>query len=152
MNIAPKPDTETDLARRSALDGTARDRLNVRALAQPEAVTALRHRLVAYAEKVGAGEAVREAVRLAASEALTNVVLHAYPENQPGDMTAEAWRDDDQHLTIVILDEGQGFGSATRHRGMGLGCGLMAQLADDFVIASRNGTPGTIVSLRFRLL
>jgi hypothetical protein len=34
---------------------------------------------------------------------------------------------------------------------MGFGLGLMAQMADGFVISSRDGSAGTVVSLRFAL-
>jgi len=50
-----------------------------------------------------------------------------------------------------VLDEGHGLIPRADSPGMGLGLGLMAQMADDFRVANREGTPGTSVSLRFSL-
>jgi serine/threonine-protein kinase RsbW len=126
--------------------------LRLRTLAQPRGIPELRHQVVAFARKVGASEAVGDAVRLAVSEALTNVVVHAYDGGEPGEMTVEAWRDDDrQQLVVVVLDEGRGVLPTPLRRGMGLGLGLMAQMADTFAMSSRDGTPGTVVSLSFAL-
>lgn len=122
-----------------------------RALARPEAIAALRSALVRHAKSLGAGAEVCEAVQLAVSEALTNVVMHAYLGAERGEMVVQAWTDDDHHLTVRILDEGHGLVPRTDSPGLGLGLGLMAQMADDFRIANREGTAGTTVSLRFSL-
>jgi serine/threonine-protein kinase RsbW len=127
------------------------ERFEIRALAQPEAIAVLRTALVRYAEGVGADVEVSEAVQLAVSEALTNVVLHAYLGAEPGDMIVQAWSDGDRRLTVRILDEGHGLVPRADSPGLGLGLGLMAQMSDDFRVANREGTPGTTVSLRFVL-
>jgi serine/threonine-protein kinase RsbW len=127
------------------------DRYERRALAQPEAIAVLRTALVSHARSLGADAETCEAVQLAVSEALTNVVIHAYPASEPGEMTVQAWTDHDDRLTVRVLDEGQGLVPSTESPGLGLGLGLMAQMADDFRIANREGTPGTTVSLRFTL-
>lgn len=126
--------------------------LNLRVPAEATAIAPVRHEVVGYAEQLGAGEAVRDAVRLAVSEALTNVVMHAYPGRQPGDMIVEVWLDED-HLALLVCDEGMGLLPATRMQspGLGLGFGLMAQMADDFTVANREDQPGTIVAMRFSL-
>jgi serine/threonine-protein kinase RsbW len=127
------------------------ERFQTRALAQPEAIAVLRSALVRYAGSLGADAQVREAVQLAVSEALTNVVMHAYLGSEPGDMIVQAWIDDDRRLTVRVLDEGHGLVPRPDSPGLGLGLGLMAQMSDDFRIANREGTPGTTVSLRFLL-
>jgi anti-sigma regulatory factor (Ser/Thr protein kinase) len=126
------------------------EHLTLQSPANPEAIAELRHRVTAFATAIGADAAVRDAVRLAVSEAVTNVVVHAYPDGQSGDVTLEAWRADGD-LTVLISDAGQGLGPRSGRRGMGFGLGLMAQMADGFVISSRNGSAGTVVSLRFAL-
>lgn len=126
-------------------------RFHRRTLAEPEAVGTLRSELVVFAEQEGASDEVREAIRLAASEALTNAVVHAYREHEDGVMGVEAWQDDAQRLVVRICDEGSGLMPRPGTSGMGLGLGLMAQLADDFRIANREGSPGTVVSMRFAL-
>lgn len=127
------------------------ERFERRALAQAEAIAILRTALVRYARSLGADAEACESVQLAVSEALTNVVMHAYLGAAPGEMVVQAWRDDEDHLTVRILDEGHGLVPRTDSPGLGLGLGLMAQMADDFRIANRDGTPGTTVSLRFAL-
>lgn len=127
------------------------EHLNLRARAQPPAIPELRRQVVAYAEQLGASEPVRDAIRLAVSEALTNAVVHAYIGREPGDVTVEAWRDDHQRLVVDVIDDGRGLLPSPVSPGLGLGLGLMAQMADVFRIGSRDDTPGTIVSLRFAL-
>jgi serine/threonine-protein kinase RsbW/stage II sporulation protein AB (anti-sigma F factor) len=127
------------------------ERFERRALAQPQAIAVLRGALVGHARSLGAAAEVCEAVQLAVSEALTNVVMHAYLGTEPGEMIVQAWTDHDRRLTVRVLDEGHGLVPRTDSPGLGLGIGLMAQMADDFRIANREGTPGTTVSLRFWL-
>jgi Histidine kinase-like ATPase domain len=59
----------------------------------PQAVRELRREIAAYAKPVGAGNENREAVMLAVSEALTNLVVHAYADRDPGPMIVQAWPD-----------------------------------------------------------
>ena len=106
---------------------------------------------MAYAERVGAGEAVVENVRLAVSEAITNCVVHAYPEQTPGEMTVKARVGDDRQLVIVILDDGTGFRTTPANPGLGIGIGLMGEVSDGLTIGTRDGRPGTSVTLRFDL-
>ena len=129
------------------------DRLKLRAPAQPEAIPEMRHKVVAYADRLGAAESACEAVRLAVSEAVTNVVVHAYEGQETGDVSVEAWPDGDHHLMVVITDDGRGFlpRPPSVGMGMGMGMGLMAQVADAFIVTSRDGMPGVTVSLSFAL-
>lgn len=66
-------------------------------------------------------------------------------------MTVQAWLDEEEHLTVRVLDDGRGLVPRLDSPGLGLGLGVMAQMADDFRVANREGRPGTIVSLRFSL-
>jgi serine/threonine-protein kinase RsbW len=119
-------------------------------LAQPDEVGRLRREVAGYVENLGAPESVVDGVRLAVSEALANVVLHAYVGRDPGIMIAEVWCDAD-HLLVRVCDEGRGLVPRVDSPGLGVGISLMASMADDFRVANRDGTPGTIVSLRFSL-
>lgn len=127
------------------------ERFECQALAQPDEIAVLRTAVWRYAESLGASREVGDAVRLAVGEALTNIVMHAYLGREPGEMAVRAWLSEDDHLVIQVLDEGHGLVPRTDSPGLGLGLGVMAQIADDFRIANREGEPGTVVSLRFSL-
>ena len=51
-------------------------------------------------------------------------------------MTVRAWPEE-ANLAVEVLDEGHGLIPRTDSPGLGLGLGVMAQLADDFRIANR---------------
>jgi serine/threonine-protein kinase RsbW len=127
------------------------ERLERTALARPQTIGELRRELAGYAEEAGASDAAREAVALAVSEALTNAVVHAYRDREPGPIIVEAWTDGDGHLLVVVCDEGSGMVPRTDSAGLGVGLSVMAQMADDVRVATLQDTSGTRVSLRFSL-
>jgi len=128
-----------------------RARLERQALARPEELAPLRTAVWRYAQEHGASQELANAIRLGVGEALTNVVMHAYVGMETGTMTVQAWLDDDDHLTVRVLDEGRGLVPRTDSPGLGLGLGVMAQMADDFGVANREGQAGTTVRMRFAL-
>lgn len=127
------------------------ERLRLRTRADIAAIPGLRGLVVEYAERVGVGASVREKVRLAISEAVTNCVVHAYPGGTPGDVMVEAWLEDGRTLVIGVLDDGGGFRNHPAQPGMGLGLRLMSEMSDDLSIGTREGHPGTSVTMRFAL-
>ena len=69
-------------------------------------------------------------IALAITEATTNVVLHAYRDREvPGTVTIEAEHYDD-HVCLYVRDEGTGLAPRVDSPGLGLGLGLIAQVAD----------------------
>lgn len=118
--------------------------------AHPESIGELRRAVVDYARGAGAHQHVLQAVRLAVSEALTNVVMHAYCNRPAGNMLAEAWTQDG-HVMVQVCDDGVGLVPRPNSPGMGIGLAVMAQSADEFTISNREGVPGTLVALRFAL-
>ena len=116
--------------------------------ATPGCVAEARARLSGFAAAAGAtGEQV-DSVRLAASEAMTNCVLHAY-RGQHGAIHVNAAVISGE-LWIVISDDGHGLAAQADRRGLGLGLGLISQVSDDFSIVSR-ASGGTEVRIRFAL-
>jgi serine/threonine-protein kinase RsbW len=114
-------------------------------------VPTLRRELVSYARVLGATDQTCDAIALAVSEALTNVVQHAYVGEEPGPIIVEARLEQPGQLLVRISDEGRGPIPRTDSPGLGLGLGVIAQTADDFSISNRQDTRGTVVTLRFFL-
>src|SRR5688572_16487058 len=113
-----------------SLDSTSDTSYCGRAEARPENVPELRNGAVAFAAGAGAAPAALDSVKLAGSEALTNVVRHAYIESdEPGPMIVETWVDRDAVL-MVVCDEGCGLKPRPDSPGLGLGLPLLAQVAD----------------------
>jgi anti-sigma regulatory factor (Ser/Thr protein kinase) len=113
-----------------------------------DSVPLARCALVAIAKSAGADVDQLEAVRLAASEALTNAVIHAYPR-RAGRIHVTAWTADGE-LVVEIADDGLGFQTHTETPGLGMGLGLISQLTDDFTIRQPTAG-GTSVRMRFWL-
>jgi serine/threonine-protein kinase RsbW/stage II sporulation protein AB (anti-sigma F factor) len=103
--------------------------------------------MAAVARRCGLSEAAVGDVKLAVSEAATNAVVHAYPGDAVGTITATAWVDEGR-LRIAISDEGGGMLPRLDSPGFGLGLPLIAALADDLEIVSRQ-EGGTEVRIEF---
>ena len=103
--------------------------------------------MAGFALAAGASGEQLDAIRLAASEAITNAVLHAYEETlgtvqiSASCTLGELW--------LLISDDGVGLRSGSTRGGLGLGLAVIAQLADDFQIVRRS-TGGTELEMRFR--
>lgn len=117
----------------------------------PTVVRTLRSELVDYARLLGASEQTCDAIALAVSEALTNVVRHAYIGQEPGPIIVDARLERRGQLLVRVSDEGGGPTPRADSPGLGLGLGVMARTADDFSISNRQDTRGTVVTLRFSL-
>lgn len=111
-------------------------------------VPVARTALAAFAAAAGASREQVESVRWAVSEALTNVVMHAYPGGS-GEIHVTAAVTAGE-LWVLIADDGCGFDSNHESPGLGLGLGLVAQMTDDLVIAER-ASGGSEVRMGFRL-
>jgi serine/threonine-protein kinase RsbW len=111
----------------------------------PPGVRELRRAVDEVARRFGLPASVADAARLAASEAASNAVIHAYRERS-GDLHLRA-RMQDGELLLVIGDEGGGLAPRPDSPGLGLGLPIMAQLSDRFEIVS--GPDGTEIHLAF---
>lgn len=117
--------------------------------ASPRSVAEGRAKLADFAAKAGATPSQVDAVRLAASEAMTNSVLHAY-RGGPGLIHVNAAIASGE-LWILISDDGCGLKPRADRPGLGLGLGLISEVSDDFAVVSR-ATGGTEVRIRFNLV
>jgi stage II sporulation protein AB (anti-sigma F factor) len=116
--------------------------------AVPGSVRQARDATAAFAAHAGATVRAIDAVRLAASEAVTNAVVHAYDE-ESGRINVAAWPVGGE-LWLLVADHGHGLRPRCDRLGLGLGLGLMAQVSDSFAIANRPGG-GTVLRMRFAL-
>jgi anti-sigma regulatory factor (Ser/Thr protein kinase) len=115
----------------------------------PDSVTMARRALATFAEGAGVQGVQLDAVRLAASEALTNVVVHAYPAGQAGLIHVAAAVSSGE-LWFVIADDGGGMRARTDSPGLGHGLMLIADACDELTILQRSGG-GTELRMLFGL-
>jgi serine/threonine-protein kinase RsbW len=116
--------------------------------ARPENVAVIRHVLGAFAEALRLPPDLVEDMRLAVTEACTNVVRHAYGEGDPGPIDVVI-RPDGDRLDLIVSDQGQGLGPSADVAGPGLGLPLIAALADS-VDLHELPVRGSRVSMSFR--
>jgi anti-sigma regulatory factor (Ser/Thr protein kinase) len=118
--------------------------VNQRAL--PEAVPAIRASISNFLDGLGVPSTRSADILLVVSEAVGNVVRHAYP-NGAGQVRCDAEASNGA-IVISVHDWGDPFAGATQDPGMGLGMPIMYALADD--VALRATEDGKIVELSFR--
>ncbi len=103
--------------------------------ARPENVAVVRRVLDALSEALPLPPAVADDMRLAVTEACTNVVRHAYAETQG---TIEVViRRRGAELEVIVADSGSGIRPSPDAAGPGLGLPLIAALADSLAIERR---------------
>ncbi len=97
--------------------------------ARAENIAIVRHAFGALGDAYALDEQVLSDIRLAVTEACTNVVVHAYPDGGEGPMEvcATLWGDE---LRVVVRDEGRGIGPRPDSPGLGLGLPLIASLTE----------------------
>jgi anti-sigma regulatory factor (Ser/Thr protein kinase) len=100
--------------------------------ARPENVAVVRHALGALADTLHLPEPIVDDIRLAVTEACSNVIRHAYGD-RPGSLDVHV-RPCDDALEVTVTDEGRGMGPSPDTAGPGLGLPLIAALADSLDI------------------
>ena len=113
--------------------------------ATPASVSAARRAVADYSS----GQALDHAgIAIAVSEAVTNAVLHAYRDGEPGPVHLSASFADGS-LVVVVSDDGQGMTPRTDSTGMGVGLVVIAQLATLLEIDGNGQGHGTRVTMSF---
>jgi len=113
--------------------------------AQPACVGKVRAAVVEFAQKLGFVDT--GPIALAVSEALTNVVVHAYRDEEPGDVRIVAC-DEPDRLVVVVRDYGSGMLPRTDSPGLGLGLPLISTMTDALQVEAADGA-GTLLRMHF---
>ena len=121
------------------------------ALSLPAVPASVRKARVSVGETaacLGANQRVVDDIRLCVSEAVSNVVRHAYG-TRPGDVDVVVERED-KNLRVVVRDEGQGMRHETSMRGTtgGYGLKIIDAVAERLTITSARDA-GTEVRMTF---
>src|SRR3954470_4087564 len=116
--------------------------------AVPESVTMLRHLVLAFATARGMDGKQLGDVGLSVSEAVGNVIAHAYKDGEAG-LVHLAADFEESSLEIVVSDDGHGIREGESDSGgLGVGLAIIADLCADFAIRERH-PHGTEIWMRF---
>jgi serine/threonine-protein kinase RsbW len=125
-----------------------RESLNETLPAVTTSVPRARRLVAEFARQGGLTGRRLDLLRLAVSEAVTNVVVHAYRGRSGTVEVAGAIASNE--LWVLVSDSGCGYQTPPERPGLGLGLVLIADACDDFVIAER-AEGGTEARMRFVL-
>jgi serine/threonine-protein kinase RsbW len=139
------PDVDERVGHVPALDSDFRLTLPAR----PENIAVVRHVIGAFGEAVSLPESTVHDMRLAVTEACTNVVRHAYEKDGHIEIVI---RPEGHAVNVIVSDDGRGLGPSPDVAGPGLGLSLIAALADKLEIehAPQRGSRLLMSFLRHR--
>jgi len=116
--------------------------------AVPASVGAARGELTRFGRGQRLAAATIEAATLAVSEAVTNVVVHAYADcSERGQFTLTAALAGSE-LWVIVADSGSGLRPRRDSPGLGLGLAIIARVADGVDLVT-SATGGLEVRMRF---
>lgn len=111
--------------------------LNLTVAARPENLAVVRQAFAGFAEAMGFDQRAIADLKTILTEACMNVVVHAYPETDPGPLEVSGLPAEDG-LEVVVRDQGVGLRprpiEPDEASGLGLGLPLIATLSDGFEI------------------
>lgn len=104
--------------------------------ARAENVAVARHALAGLGERLGMDEAAIADLKTVATEAAMNVVVHAYPGDEPGALVVEAFTEH-EGLTVIVRDFGMGIRPRpdVERPSLRIGLTLIAALSSSFEIS-----------------
>jgi serine/threonine-protein kinase RsbW len=102
--------------------------------ARAENVAVVRHAMGGLGDAAEVSDQILADIKLAVTEACTNVVVHAYPSGE-GPLTVRAVVDGSL-ATVVVADRGRGITPRPDSPGLGLGLPLIATLADSLELGT----------------
>src|SRR4051812_32443015 len=115
--------------------------------ATPASVGAIRNGAREFARARGGGDALLIDLALAVTEAVTNSVVHAFIDREPGMVRARIEAAPDE-LVVVVTDDGRGMQPRADSPGLGLGLPTIASLTTSMDMhAPPDG--GTVITMTF---
>ncbi len=117
--------------------------------ANPHNVVLVRHVVTCMMESLRLPAGLVDDIRLAVTEACTNVVRHAYSGHH-GPLEVRIYRESPGAVTVVVADRGSGLKPRLDSEGLGLGLPLIAAVAHALEIEERRDS-GSCVRMRFLL-
>jgi serine/threonine-protein kinase RsbW len=127
--------------------GDAAADLRLRVPARAESVGLVRHALAGLTGPLRLDVELAANLRLAVTEACTNVVRHAYPEGEEGPLDVRVTTEQGD-LEVAVRDRGPGIAPRARSDSLGLGLPLIAALSDGLrIFRDRDGF--TVLAMRF---
>jgi serine/threonine-protein kinase RsbW len=142
-------DGSEGIVRSPSKEVTVTPDLELKLPARAENVAVVRHAFGGFAEALSVDEQTLADIKLAITEACTNVVIHAYDDDEDGSLEVDA-SIDDRRLTVVIRDRGRGIVPRPDSPGLGLGLPLIATLAESLELG-KDDADHTEVRMTFAL-
>ncbi len=116
--------------------------------AVPASARAARAAVARFARRNRLADATIEAATLAVSEAVTNVVVHAYANRTEGGGLTLTAALAGPELWVIVADSGSGLQARRDSPGLGLGLAIIARVADGVdLVTSASG--GLEIRMRF---
>jgi serine/threonine-protein kinase RsbW len=114
-------------------------------------IAVVRRALEAIAEELALPRRMVEDMRLAVTEACTNVVRHAYAGAEADDASALRVEllPNAQGMLVIVEDRGRGLGPSPDSGGPGLGLPLIAALASQLEVSRSAGHRGSRIAMSF---
>jgi anti-sigma regulatory factor (Ser/Thr protein kinase) len=103
--------------------------------ARAENVAVVRHAFGGLGDVIDLPDQTLSDIKLAVTEACTNVVVHAYPDRDDGPLGVRATLTEGT-LTVVVSDQGRGILPRADSPGLGLGLPLIATLAESLELGT----------------
>ncbi len=120
--------------------------------ARPQAVPELRTAVVEYAGEHAVDDPPLGDLKVAVSEAVSNAVLHAFRDGEPGTVTVTVDVEPARNqVRVVVKDDGAGLAPRPDSPGLGLGLPLISTLAEQVDIRTPPEGVGTELCMTFRL-
>jgi serine/threonine-protein kinase RsbW/stage II sporulation protein AB (anti-sigma F factor) len=104
----------------------------------PASVSSARHAVLDHLSAAATSDPPLSDIGLAVSEAVTNAILHAYRDQDPGRVRVRVHVEVDE-IQLMVEDDGGGMAPRPDSPGLGLGLPLIAQMSQRFEIRDQEG-------------